>query len=278
MKVFLLVDMEGATGIVNWPQVRVDSPEYVVGQKLLMSDVNAAVEGILEAGAKEVVVCEGHAHMRNIILEQLNERARLITGPAKYKEYCQIIGLDDSFDAAVFVGFHAKARVKQALLSHTWTGTVHHVKVNGAEFGETGLNAAICGAYNVPLFAITGDNAVCQEAKDTVGNHVHTIEVKKALSYNVGECFTPKATAKMIRQGMVDAFKLPHPVLQISSPVTIELGFYKPENADQASRFPHVERIEDSEVRICHESYLEAIKITWQAIIQAELTAPAWMT
>ncbi len=277
MKVFLLVDMEGITGIVNWPQVRADSPEYALGQKLLMSDVNAAVEGVLEAGAKEVVVCDGHASMQNIILEQLNDRARLITGPAKNKKYCQIIGLDDSFDAAVFVGFHARARMKQAILSHTWTPSVHHVKVNGEEFGETALNAAICGVYGVPLFAITGDNAVCQEAKNTVGDHVHTIGVKKALAYNIGECYPPKITAEKIRHGMVDAFKILHQALQITSPVTIELGFYRPEHADQASRFPCVERISDCEVRVYHETYLDAIALTWQAIIQAELTVPKWL-
>ena len=152
MKVFMLVDMEGITGVVNWSQVLSDKPEYSIGQRLLMSDVNAAIEGVLEAGAKEVVVCEGHAHMRNIVLEQLNDHARLIAGPAKHKKHCQIIGLDDSFDAAVFVGFHARARTKQAILAHTWTNSVHHVKVNGEEFGETALNAAICGVYDVPLF------------------------------------------------------------------------------------------------------------------------------
>ncbi len=125
--------------------------------------------------------------------------------------------------------------------------------------------------------AITGDDFVCQEAQETVGNHVHTIEVKKALAYNIGECYPPKVTAEMIRQGMVDAFKESHQPLQIASPVTIELGFYRPEHADLASRFPCVERISESEVRICQETYLEAIEIVWQALFQAELTVPKWL-
>ena len=183
MKIFILSDMEGATGIVHPDQLVIEAKEYNRGRKLLTSDINAAVEGALEAGATDIVVCEGHGSMRNILIEDLNENARLILGPAEHKKYCQIIGMNDSFDAAIFVGFHAKAGNEKAILSHTWVGSaVHHVKVNGKIFGETGLDAGICGEYNIPVVAVIGDDELGKEAKDLLGRTSRNNCCKKSFS------------------------------------------------------------------------------------------------
>ena len=181
MKVYILTDMEGATGVVHGDQLMNTEKEFNRARKFLTDDVNAAVEGAIQAGASEVVVCEGHATMRNILLENLHEGASLIFGPTEYKNYCQIIDLDESFDAAIFVAFHAKAGNEKAILSHTWVGSaIHHIKVNDKILGETGLNAAICGEFGVPVVCVTGDDELAKEAKETLGEQVETAIVKKS--------------------------------------------------------------------------------------------------
>ena len=280
MKVFILTDMEGATGIIHRDQLVIEEKEYARGRKLLTGDVNAAVEGALDAGATEVVVCEGHGTMRNILLEDLHESASLVLGPTEYKDYCQIIGLDDSFDAAIFVGFHAKAGNEHGILSHTWVGgAVHSITVNGTVFGETALDAGICGVYQVPLVAVCGDNELAKEVKETVGNHVETIEVKQAYSRAVARCYPPAATKKWIRDGVARALKnkTDHPVFRVDEPVVIDTQFYMPYMAEKAARVNQGERIAESTIRVEDKSYLNAIARTWASISQGIINLPDWM-
>ncbi len=168
MKILIAVDMEGITGVVNFDQVTPGHPEYERFRKLMTEDVNAAVRGALAAGADEVVVSDGHWNNLNILIEQLDPRARLNSGSPR--PYSMVEGADSGIDAACFVGYHARMGTPNAILDHTWSSErVANVWITpgGGErrlIGEIGLNGAVCGHFGAPVVMISGDQSTCAEA------------------------------------------------------------------------------------------------------------------
>jgi D-amino peptidase len=145
----------------------------------MTQEVNAAIEGTIAAGATEVVVCDGRGPAKNLIPEEMHEDAYLISGPLK--PFGQMEGIDDTFSASIFVGYHARVGT-QGILAHTMNGsTVAEIRVNNTILGEVGINAAIAGAHGVPVVLVTGDAAVTREASATLG-YVETLAVKEAVS------------------------------------------------------------------------------------------------
>ncbi len=179
LKVFISVDMEGITGIVNWEDVSRTGKDYDYFRRIMTEEVNAAVEGALAAGATEIVVRDSHGSARNILPELLNQNARLIRdwsgGPKSMME-----GIDESFDAVMFVGYHAKAGTPDALLEHTMSGNVMDLSINGVSLPEAGLNALIAGYYDVPVVFVAGDEALCEQAEALFGE-VETVAVKDGI-------------------------------------------------------------------------------------------------
>src|SRR5262245_9032490 len=171
MKVFVSVDMEGATGVVHNDQLLPGGFDYARGRKLLTGDVAAAVGAALSMDdVHHVLVCDGHGNMRNLLLEELPPNCEVVVGPASSKTLCQSEGLDASFGAMLLVGYHARAGAKDAVLPHTWIGSlIHEVRVNGRVFGETAINAAVAGEFGVPVVFVAGDEAVRREAKADPG-------------------------------------------------------------------------------------------------------------
>lgn len=275
-RIFISVDMEGATGIVHEEQVTVKGDDYERGRALLTGDVNAAVEGAVEAGATEAVICEGHAVMRVIPIEKLHERARLVSGPASSKDLCQMEGIDRSFDAAFFVGYHARAGTPKAILPHTWLGRlIHKFRLNGRELGETGINAAIAGAYGVPVVLVTGDRALCVEAKRTLGR-VETVEVKRACGPSAALCLPPSATAGMIRDAARRATeeRSRYRPYKTARPVKIEISLHHRSMAEKAERLVGIspagrislKRTGEREIVISGNDLIATVKHTWKAL------------
>ena len=282
MKVLVIADMEGVTGVVHRDQLTMErnATEYGRARQWFTQDVNAAVEGAVNAGADEVVVIEGHANMRHILLEDLHDKAVLLCGPTSDKPLAQFHITDRNYVAAVFVGFHSMAGNTQSILSHTWSGsTVHHIKMNGEVVGETAINAALCGEFNVPLVAITGDQHVCEEAKQTVGEWVVPIQTKEALGFQLAICYPPNRTAQAIREKIEGAINNRDnaKVFKMTGPVTIELGFYHEHMADKAMALGIGERSGDREITMVAESALVGLENTWSLITQALLIEPKSM-
>src|SRR5262249_54883795 len=153
MKILISADMEGISGIVDWEQVTPGKPEYLArGRQLMTGDVNAAVNGVFEGGADEVVVSDGHWDGRNILIEDLDPRARLNSGSPSPFSMLQSIDDTPAPDAVVFLGYHAMAGTKKGVLDHTWSDErVRAVYLNAQMVGETGLNAALAAEYGAPL-------------------------------------------------------------------------------------------------------------------------------
>ncbi|MET7286294.1 M55 family metallopeptidase [Streptomyces sp. NPDC005573] len=164
MRIFLSVDMEGVTGLVDAEDVQPGGRDYERGRSMMAEDVNAAVRGALAAGATEVLVNDAHGPMRNLIPEDLHPAARLVRG--RPKPMGMLDGLTGDHDAALCVGYHSRAGVL-GVLSHSFMGhEIEDIWLDGRPVGEIGLAHATAAALGVPLVALTGDDAACAEMTD----------------------------------------------------------------------------------------------------------------
>ena len=260
MKVFISADMEGITGVVQFEQVLPEKEEYKQARKLMAGDVNAAIEGALEAGAKEIIVNDSHNKMTNIILSQLNPAAHLISGYDK--PLCMMQGVE-GHDAALFIGYHAKIGTLHAILDHTYfSSLVNCVRLNDTEVGEPEINTVLAGHFNVPVVFLSGDEVVCHDAKSFIGEHLETAIVKKAIGRAAAECLHPDKSHQLIKKGVkkaLDSLSIAKP-LYINLPITFEVEFFLTQMADQASIYPFAERINGRTIKVQGKTVLEGYR------------------
>jgi D-amino peptidase len=257
LKVFISVDMEGISGIVHSDQTTSGTAEYAAGRKWMAQDVNAAVEGALEAGATEVVVNDSHGSMRNIDPDDLHPRAILISGSPKPLSMMQ--GIDASFAACFLIGYHAKAGTEDAILDHTISGSVvRAIRVNGVELPELGLNAAIAGYYNVPVILVSGDTAVCRQAGEVLGKDAVTVAVKEAYGRLAAKLVPMGEARRMIKAGVKDALGRLGRVkpFKIAPPYNFELGYHVSAQADMAVMLTEVKRLDARTVAFTADDYI----------------------
>jgi D-amino peptidase len=183
-KVYISVDMEGISGVVGDDQTSAGQPEYGRSRKLMAEDANAAIRGAFAGGATHVVVNDSHGSQRNLLPEDLDPRARLISH--SFKRHGMVEGLDDTFDAVIFVGYHAKADSPRGLFAHTGSGVVKDVQVNGRSAGEGGLNTLVAQWYGVPVVMITGDDVAIAQQQEWTPN-VRGVVVKRAINMRAVE-------------------------------------------------------------------------------------------
>jgi D-amino peptidase len=155
-------DMEGATGVTWAEDVRPGSEQWQRFRRMFTNDVNACVTGLFTGGATDVLVNEAHASQRNLLLEDLDPRARMLTG--RHKPLSMMQGIDSGVDGVVFLGYHAGAGF-DGVLSHTYLpNSITGVWLDGVPASEGRLNAALAAEYGVPVIAFTGDDKACADA------------------------------------------------------------------------------------------------------------------
>jgi D-amino peptidase len=208
-KVYISADMEGISGISGSDQLSATGAEYNRSRKLMADDVNAAIRGARRGGATEIVVNDSHGSMRNLRLEDL-EDVRLISH--NFKRSGMMEGLDESFDAAIFIGYHAKASNPNGLFAHTGSGVVRDVRVNGQSLGEGGLNTIVAAWYGVPVVLVTGDDVAVKQVAETATS-AKTVAVKRAINPRAVELRPLKIVHQEIEEaafaGTRDARKFP---------------------------------------------------------------------
>ncbi|HET8523813.1 MAG TPA: M55 family metallopeptidase [Thermomicrobiales bacterium] len=279
MKVLISADMEGTCGVVSWVQVMPpdvvgpnetsSSVEYERTRRRMTREVNAAIEGALAAGADEVIVNDSHDGMRNLIPEKLHPDGRFISGSDKPLGMMQGVELD-GIGAVFFTGYHAKAGTPNAPLAHTWTGWIQDVRFNGRSTGEFGLNAAVAGAFGVPVVLVTGDNVAVAQVHDLLGTDVVGIEVKQGYSTSAALHLHPKRAQAMIRDGAREAVQRAFGAKPWGLPddVLVEVEFDHQARADQACYLPGTERIGERSVGYRPAGGVEMIHI-FRAIVRA---------
>lgn len=199
MKVFVISDMEGVSGIVRWQQVTGGHAMYEEGRRLYTGEINAAVRGAKAAGATEIVVMDCHGagegwSFNSLIPEELDPDCEFVV-QNEWTEYVDY--LEQGVDAALFVGMHAMAGARDGVLAHTVSGSSWwRLRFNGVEVGESGINAALCGAWGCPVLLVTGDEAACREGQALLGSGLTTVAVKKGLGrFSARQLPAPKARA-----------------------------------------------------------------------------------
>jgi D-amino peptidase len=273
VKVYISVDIEGISGVVHADMMMPGEPEYARGRALMVGDANAAIEGAVQAGASYILVADGHGPMRNLQIEHLHPAAHLVTGTADARDYCQLEGADsESFDAAVFIGYHAKAMTFNAIHPHTIAGNaVYELRINGRPHGETGLNAAVLASLGIPTVMVSGDETTCAEAVEFLGDDIETVAVKRATGRNAAICRPPSATAPDIaaaveralgKIGSVTPYR-PEPQFEL------EIDLLNLAQANRVARTQGVERIAPLTFRIAGETPWEQYRNLWAALRSA---------
>lgn len=270
MRVYVSVDIEGITGVVHRDMMMPNEREYDRGRRLMTGDANAAIEGLVAAGATEIVVADGHGPMRNLLIEELHPAAQLVTGTADARDYCQLELADaGSFDAAIFVGYHAMARTYRAIAPHTIAGAaVSELRLNGVPHGETGLNAAILGALGIPVVLVTGDTATVAEARACLGDDLATVAVKEATGRSAALCRPPAATRPEIRAAAERALRerAARRPYTPDQPYRLEMDFVTMAQCDRATRTRGVERLSPMAIRVLGAAPWEQYGNLWAAI------------
>jgi D-amino peptidase len=267
MRVYISVDMEGVAGVVHEDQTDPIQPrhagEYNRFRRLMTNETNAAVEGALEAGATRVLVNDSHWLMRNLLIEDMNPAAELLSGGPK--RLSMVEGIDTGFELALFIGYHARAGTQHATIDHTYTSRVYEARLNGEPVGELALNAAMAGVHGVPVALVSGDQALAAEARAILGSSVETIVVKEAVGRFAARSVTPAIACERIRAGAAAALKREHRVFTVSSPVRLEVDFVQTEMADMAELVPGSVRTAGRTVSYTGDDYREVFR-AWRAM------------
>lgn len=273
MKVFLSVDMEGITGVAVPSHVSPDHAEYGRFRKLMTADANAAIAGAFDGGATEALVVDSHGPMTNLLIEELDPRARLMSGSNKY--LCQMEGVSADFDAVFFVGYHGREGGSDAVLNHTLLGrSVHEIRCNGRPVSEAILNAGLAGHFGVPCALVTGDDLVCAETAEVLGP-IETAVVKRAVDRVTAECLPPERAHGLIRTAAERAVRRARELrpYRVEPPVAFEVDFKGTAEAHMAAVLPAVERLGPKTIRVTGGDYLEAFRWLWGALILGRASA-----
>jgi D-amino peptidase len=247
VRVYISVDLEGVAGISDWEQCLPSGDDYALGRDLALGEVNAAIEGAVQAGADHILVNDSHSSMRNLPPGELGGHASYLSG--RFKPHYMMEGLDPSYDVAVFLGYHA-AMSTPGILSHTYNPrAIADVLLNGTVTGEAGINALVAMHHRVPIEVITGDQYVGPEAAPFCPG-ITAIEVKRSISRYAAEHLHPELARQRIREGVSAALSDPSarpPALEL--PAVLEIRLMSPDMAEQATWLRGVERVGSTLVR-----------------------------
>jgi len=262
LKVYISVDMEGIWGVVHGDQVSAAGEGYGAARRWMAEDVNAVIAGLREAGAGEVVVNDSHGGMKNIVADALDPTASLISGTPKPLSMME--GIDASFDAVVFVGYHARAGSFPANLDHTISSaTVYAIKVNGRELPEMGLNAAIAGYFKVPVILLTGDTVTCGQARELFGPDFATVAVKDAIGRLAARMLPRSEALAKLKAGAKKALEgrgQAKPFV-LGPPLSFELEFHNSAQSEPPMLVPGVKRLSPRAVGFVSNDFIEGFKL-----------------
>src|SRR5215217_973291 len=266
MKVHVISDMEGVSGIVKPEQTSGGDPMYDEGRRLYTEEINAAVRGAKAAGATEIVVMDCHGAgggwtFNSLVPELLEPDCEWVV-QEEWTGYTEF--LEQGCDAALFVGMHAKAGTQLGNMNHTVSGRDYQrLWFNGTEVGETAINAALCGTWNCPVVLVTGDQASCDEATALLGDGLTTVAVKQGLGALSARMISPTRAREMIEAAAANALADLSAVAPYDpgSPCEIKVEFKRTEPADRLRFHPQVERLDGRTIRVQADRWWDAWRL-----------------
>ncbi len=265
MRVHVISDMEGVAGIVKWQQTSGGDPMYEEGRRLYTEEINAAVRGAKAAGATEIVVMDCHGagggwSFNSLVADALDPDCEFVV-QQHWTEYTAF--LESGCDAALFVGMHAMNGAPNGVLNHTVSGQEwQNLWFNGTLVGETGINAALCGTWGVPVLLVTGDRATCEEGSELLGSGLTTVAVKEGIGRYSARQIAPLRAREMIEDGAKRALQNVQAVApyEPGSPCTIEVEYKVTSAVDALRRVRGVEIVDARRIRSTADTWWDA----WQ--------------
>jgi len=258
-KVYISVDMEGISGVNSDNQTSAAGAEYGRARKLMAEDANAAIRGAFEGGATEVVVNDSHGSQRNILPEDLDSRVRLISH--SFKRHGMMEGLDSTYDAVIFVGYHAKAGSPRGVFAHTGSGVLRDLQINGQSVGEGGMNALLARWYGVPVIMVTGDDVAVEEQRATVPA-VKGVVVKRAINSRAVElrplADTRREIQEMAKAAVASARKSPPERL---ARYTVRMEMRDPTIPEVAAAFREIRLVNPTTMEFVRDSMPDAYRL-----------------
>jgi D-amino peptidase len=259
LKVYVSADMEGVGGVSSLDvQARFTGREYEQFRRLFTLEVNAAIQGAFDAGATEVLVSDSHGDGENLDVELLDGRVQLVSGSQRPLGMVQ--GIDSTFDAVVFVGYHAGEGQADAVIPHAF-GHDQVEKLNGIDVDEAGFNAAIAGHFGVPVVFLSGDQTIAKQATERLGP-IETAVTKQAIGYEAATMLSPEKVRLLIRAGVKRGIERRADLrpYRLKEPVRLQATFYSVRRVELLSYLPGVQRVNGNTVEFTARDMVEASK------------------
>jgi len=243
MNIVISADMEGISGVTTPSDVHPGTPGWDHFRKIMTDDVNAAIAGFFEAGAKNIVVNDSHASMGNVVVDQLDTRATLISG--RHKKHCMVEGVTKDTDALAFIGYHTAAG-QQGIMSHTYSGDIYNaVWLNDEICSEGYMNAVFAAELGVPVVLISGDDLTIEDAKRYAPDAGYAV-VKRCVDRFTAECIAPEKTVGIIQAAARDGLKRIRKPALGKGPYTFRIDFA---SANQVIAVTHIPGVEQTGTR-----------------------------
>ena len=276
MRVVMLTDMEGVSGICRWEQVSSGRPMFEEGRRLYTEDVNAAIRGAFNGGATDVVLMDWHGaggghSFNSFIPDKLDPRCTYVV-QERIPQYTKV--LEEGCDAAFLIGMHARAGTAEGVMNHTVFGSSwQNLWFNGVVVGETGVNAALCGAWGCPVVFITGDKVTCEQGIELLGDQVKAVAVKEGIGRSSAVMIPPVRAREMIEAGATEALKNVGSAKPYDpgKPCEIEVEFMNTSALETFLSRPGVEQIDERRIRVKGKDWWTA----WTAFAHTSLYTPS---
>ena len=261
-KIYISADLEGVTGVVTGEQLGPEGFEYERFRRFMTEEVLAAIEGARAAGAGEILVSDSHGNGQNLVLEMLPDDIKIVRSWPR--PLTMMHGLDESFDGAIFIGYHAGTTNLDGVRAHTMSSaSLTDVRINDHSSNETVWNAAIAGAMGVPVIAISGDDATIAEARATLGDAFEGAVVKWAHSFHSATTLTPARGQQLIRATAETAVRnlASMEPYRVSTPVRVTVRFKHYQPSMLLAYLPWFDRVDAHAIEYDAEDMIEAATI-----------------
>lgn len=261
MKVYISADIEGTCGIVDWEETNLHSPSAPYHKEQMTKEVNAACLGANELGCEDIFIKDAHGSARSINPSMLPENIRILRGWAR-NPHMMMAGIDEGFDASMFIGYHSAASEEGNPLSHTMNSSEYdYVKLNGELLSEFIMNAYTSIYYGIPVAFLSGDEMLCENAKKFFPNIV-TVPVSKGIG-NGSVSIHPHKAVKMIKEGVKKALSgdLSRHMIKLPERFEIDIKFKNHYKAYKASFYPGVEKLDSQTIRFVTDDYFEFLRM-----------------
>lgn len=262
LKVYISADMEGITGVASADQLSPTAFEYGRAREWMTAEVLAAIQGAREAGATEFVVSDSHGNGQSLLIDKFPSDVPIHIVRSFPRPLGMMEGIDSSFAAAIFIGYHASTSSTTGVRAHTMSSALlTRIALNGVSMSEAGVNAAIAAQFGVPVVMITGDDAIVDETKQRLGV-IEGVAVKHAIGFHSASTLTPDVAQSQIRQHAKTAVERRAQMkpYAMARPVAVEVSFKNYRPVELLGYLPNVQRIDSHTVRFSARDMIEASK------------------